>query len=241
MMYLLASYSMVYWYYNIQQARGLSNKTLTCFAMSAVLGSAYFTVADLAARLWLMLSASAEASQAVSFSFCLTWCTTSLHVRNVLNWPDFHWCNTAQNWTCWLQGLMIAAAACASWAAVATAWRVWQSIRVRAGTRSQPPELNTKEAEHFAGALDQAELRAFYNRLAPNSQAAQLAMSESRDQSIAGSAPSQSRHVSRANFRRSQLAASRPKMRNQGGRQQKARNQQTIQRGPAHQSGSSRS
>ena len=31
-----------------------------------------------------------------------------------------------------------------------------------------------KEAEHLAGALDQAELRAFYDRLAPNSQGSAL-------------------------------------------------------------------
>ena len=98
-----------------------------------------------------------------------------------------------------------------------------------------------KEAEHFAGALDQAELRAFYDRLAPNSQAAQLAMPKSRDQSVAESAPSQSRHVSRATCRRSQLAASRPKRQNPAGRQQKASNEQKVQQSPALQSSSSKS
>ena len=84
MMYLLASYYMVVWYYNAQQARGLSNEVLACFAMSAVLASAGFMVADLAPRLWLIhMLLETEASQAVSFSFCLTWCTASLHVRNV--------------------------------------------------------------------------------------------------------------------------------------------------------------
>ena len=98
-----------------------------------------------------------------------------------------------------------------------------------------------KEAEHLAEALDQAELTAFDDRLALNSQAAHLAMPESRDQAVAESAPSQSQHVSRATFRRSQLAASRPKRRNQAGRQQKTRNWQKIQQSPAHQSSSSRS
>ena len=97
-----------------------------------------------------------------------------------------------------------------------------------------------KEAEHFAEALDQAELTAFDDRLAPNSQAAHLAMPESGDQAVAESSPSQSQHVSRATFRRSQLAASRPKRRTQAGRQQKTRHQK-IQQSPAHQSSSSRS
>ncbi len=84
-----------------------------------------------------------------------------------------------------------------------------------------------KEAEHLAGALDQAELRAFDDRLGPNSQAAQLALPEPKDQLVAESASSQSRQSRRAIFRRSQLAASRPRRRNKAGRQQKASNQQT--------------
>ena len=117
MMYLYASYFMVVWYYNAQQTRGLSNEVLACFAMSAVLASAGFMVFDLAPKLWLMhMLLETEASQAVSFSFCLTWCSTaSLHVRNV---SLLAWCALVQsqskNRTCRLQGLMTAAAACAS-------------------------------------------------------------------------------------------------------------------------------
>ena len=81
-MYLFASMYMIEWYYNDQQARGLSNKVLACFAMSAVLASAGSMVAGLAPRVWRVLSET-EASQAVSFSFCLTWCTTPLRIRNV--------------------------------------------------------------------------------------------------------------------------------------------------------------
>ena len=164
-------------------------------------------------------------------------------VSHGLRWPVAQSITAADIGFYQLQGLIAAAAACASWAIVATAMRLWQSIRVRAGTRSQQPELSMKEAEHLAEDLDQAELEAFDDKLGPNSQAAQLALPESTDQSFAESAPAQLRQFRRATFRRSQLAASRPRRRNQvgRGRQQKASNQQKIQQSPAQQTSSSRS
>ena len=96
MLYICASIYMVEWYYNAQQARGLTKKVLACFAMTAVLASAGIMVADLAHRVWPMLSA-AEASQAVSF--CLTWCTASLPPQECSPlgriWPVVHWRNPA--------------------------------------------------------------------------------------------------------------------------------------------------
>ena len=49
-----------------------------------------------------------------------------------------------------------------------------QSICDVAAASFQQPELNMKEAEHFAQALDQAELRAFDDKLGPHDEAAQL-------------------------------------------------------------------
>lgn len=96
MLYICASIYMVEWYYNAQQARGLTQKVLACFAMTAVLASAGIMVADLGHRVWPMLSA-AEASQAVSF--CLTWCTASLPPQECPPlgriWPVVHWRNPA--------------------------------------------------------------------------------------------------------------------------------------------------
>ena len=56
--------------------------------------------------------------------------------------------------------------------------RVGRSICVRASARFQQPELNMKETEHVAEDLNQAELRAFDDKLGPNNQAAQHTLPE---------------------------------------------------------------